>query len=184
MDITEIRPGITLILNKQLFLVVDCEHAKLGRGSAFLRTKLKNLTSGKTIDKTLRNSDKIEKAFIEKKRIQYLYEQNQNYYFMDLETFEDFLLNKDVIEDILPFLKENFELDGMFYEHKLISLQLPSLLELKVTETEPGYRGDTVKQGTKPAKLETGATIQVPLFINIGDIIKVNPHTEEYLGRA
>lgn len=184
MDIAEIRPGITLILNKQLFLVVNCEHAKLGRGSAFLRAKLKNLSSGKTIDKTLRDSDKIDKAFIEKKRIQFLYEQNQHYYFMDLETFEDFPLNKGAIEDILPFLKENLELDGMFYEHKLITLQLPSSLELKVVKTEPGFRGDTIKQGTKPAKLETGATIQVPLFINIGDIIKVNPYTVEYLGRA
>ena len=184
MNIGEVRPGITIILNKELFLVIDCEHAKLGRGSAFLRTKIKSLNSGKIIEKTLRDSDNIEQAFIEKRKVQFLYKDDNIYYFMDLETYDNFPLSKDKIEEIYPWLKENLELEGFYYQNKIINLQLPSALQLKVIQTDPGYRGDTVKQGTKVAKLETGATIQVPLFINIGDILKVNPQTGEYLGRA
>ncbi|MBN2119444.1 MAG: elongation factor P [Candidatus Omnitrophica bacterium] len=184
MNIGEIRAGITIILNKELFLVIAAEHAKLGRGSAFLRAKLKSLDTGKVIDKTLRDSDNVEQAYIEKRKLQFLYKDEPLYHFMDLETYESLILNKEKIDDLTLWLKENLELEGLFFEHRLISLQLPSQLTLKVAQTEPGFRGNTVKQGTKPAKLETGATVQVPLFINIGDIIKVNPESKEYLGRA
>ena len=184
MNIAEVKPGITLILNGELFLVLEAEHAKLGRGSAFLRAKLKSLNTGKVIERTLRDSDNIEQAFIEKKKVQFLYQDGRFYHFMNLETYEDFFLNKEAIEDVIPWLKENLELEGLFYRDKLINLQLPASLELKVVETEPGFRGNTVKQGTKPAKLETGITIQVPLFIEKGEIIKVNPQTGEYLARA
>ena len=184
MNIGEVRAGISIVLDKELFLVLECEHAKLGRGSAFLRSKLKNLNNGKIIERTLRDSDKIEHAFIEKRKVQFLYKDDPNYHFMDLETYENFPLNNDKIEEIIPWLKENLELDGLFFDNHLIYLQLPGALELKIIETDPGYRGDTVKQGTKQAKLETGTTIQVPLFINNGEIVKVNPQTGEYLGRG
>jgi len=171
-------------LNKELFLVLEAEHAKLGRGSAFLRTKLKNLYSGKIIDKTLRDSDSVEPAFIEKKRVQFLYKDESIYHFMDLDTYENFPLNREKIEEVSPWLKENLELEGIFFENKFINLQLPISLELKVNQTEPGFRGNTVKQGTKAARLETGVTVQVPLFVNNGDVIRVNPQTGEYLGRS
>ena len=184
MSISDVRNGVTVILNKELFLVVECEHAKLGRGSAFLRTKLKNLDSGKVIEKTLRDSDNIELAFIEKRKLQFLYKDEPLFHFMDLETYEDLTLAEEKIEDVVIWLKENQIIDGLFFRHRLINLQLPNSLELKVVQTEPGFRGNTVKQGTKPAKLETGATVQVPLFINIGDVIKVDPERIKYLGRA
>lgn len=175
---------MTITLNKELFLVVDCEHAKLGRGSAFLRTKLRNLDTGKVIDKTLRDSDNVEQAFVEKRQLQFLYKDEPLYHFMDLETYEDLTLNKERIESVVLWLKENQTIDGLFFRHRLINLLLPNSLELKVVQTEPGFRGNTVKQGTKPAKLETGATVQVPLFVNVGDVIKVDPEREKYLGRA
>lgn len=184
MNIGDVKAGGTILLNKDLFLVLEAEHAKLGRGSAFLRTKLKNLCSGKIIDKTLRDSDSVEPAFIEKRKVQFLYKDELIYHFMDLGTYENFPLNKEKIEEISPWLKENLELEGIFFENKFINLQLPLSLELKVAQTEPGFRGNTVKQGTKVARLETGVTVQVPLFVNNGDIIKVSPQTGEYLGRA
>ncbi|MFC1514331.1 elongation factor P [Candidatus Omnitrophota bacterium] len=184
MGIGEVKPGTTIILDKELFLVVTCEHAKLGRGAAFLRTKLKSLDSGKVIDKTLRDSDNVQTAFMEKRKLQFLYKDDPHYHFMDLETYEDLVLDKKRIEYESCWLKENQELDGLFFEHRLINLQLPQSLELTVAECEPGFRGNTVKQGTKLAKLETGSAVHVPLFINIGDVIKVNPEEKKYLGRA
>ncbi len=184
MDIADVKSGMTIILNNELFLVLEAEHAKLGRGSAFLRARLKNLDTGKIIEKTLRSSDNIEGAFIEKKKVQFLYKDGDIFHFMNLETYEDFPLNEETIQEIAPWLKENLELEGIFFKERLINLQLPPSLELKVIETEPGFRGDTVKQGTKPAKLETGIVIQVPLFIENNDLIRVNPQTGEYLGRV
>lgn len=184
ISIGEIKPSLPIIYNGQLYIVVDCEHAKLARSSAFCRVKLKNLNTQRIIDCTLRDSDNIEQAFIEERKIQYTYNQGDIYHFLDLETYEDLLLNKNQLEDKLPWLKDSLELTGIFYQGKLITLELPETVELKVIDTEPGFRGDTVKAGTKPAKLETGITINVPLFINSGDIIKVNTKTAEYLSRA
>ena len=136
------------------------------------------------IDCTLRDSDNLEEAFIEKRGLQYLYSDGDIFHFLDLETYEDLVLDKLRIEEKIEWLKDNLELIGLFYNNELINLELPPTLDLKVIETEPGFRGDTVKSGTKPAKLETGLIIQVPLFINKGDIIKVDTHTKEYLGRV
>lgn len=182
--IKDLKPGMTISLNNELYLVLSCEHSKIARGSAFLRTKLKNLNTSAVLEKTLRDSDNIEEAFIEKRKIQFLYKEAQFFHFMDLETYEDLIISEEKIKEEANWLKENLELTGIFFQSKLISLELPSSLELKVTETEPGFRGDTVKSGTKPAKLETGVTIQVPLFIRPGDIIKVNPQTGEYISRG
>jgi elongation factor P len=184
MNISEIKTGTAIIINNELFSVIDCEHAKLGRGSAFLRTKLKKMSTGKIIERTLRDSDKIETAFIEKKKVQFLYKEPPFYHFMDLDTYESFPLEEEKIQDITLWLKENLELEGLFHNGTLINLELPGSLNLKVIQTDPGLRGDTVKQGTKPAKLETGAVIQVPLFISQGEAVRVNPQTQEYLGRA
>lgn len=184
MNIAEIKPGMTVTLNKELFQVINCQHAKLGRGGSFVRSKMKSLISGKILEKTLRNSDNVEPAFIEKRKLQFLYKEDSTYHFMNLESYEDLIMDKDKIPELTDWLKENMELEGIFFENRLISLEMASSIELKVVETEPGFKGDTVKQGTKPAKLETGAVVNVPIFINIGELIKVNPYTSEYLGRS
>jgi len=184
ISISELKPSITIIYNKDLYIVIDCEHAKIARGSAFCRVKLKNLKTSQIRDCTLRDSDNIERAFVEKRKLQYLYNQSDHYHFLDLETYEDLILDKSHITDKIIWLKDHLELIGLFYQHQLIDLELPLSLELRVVETAPGFRGDTVKAGTKPAKLETGLTINVPLFINKGDIIKVDTRSKEYLGRA
>lgn len=184
MVIGELRPGITISYNGELYLIVNCEHAKIARGPAFCRAKLKNLKTAQVIERTLRDSDKVEQAFIEKRKLQYLYHQADQYHFMDLVTYEDIALHRLRISDKVLWLKDNLELIGLFYEDKLIDLEFPSSLVFKVIETEPGIKGDTVKQSTKPAKLETGLVINVPIFINSGENIKVDTRTKDYLGRA
>ncbi|MCD6583343.1 MAG: elongation factor P [Candidatus Omnitrophica bacterium] len=184
LSISSLRPGISIKYNNEIFTILECEHAKLGRGSAFCRTRLKNLRTSQVIDCTLRDSDNIEEAFIEKRGLQYLYSDGDIFHFLDLETYEDLVLDKLRIEEKIEWLKDNLELIGLFYNNELINLELPPTLDLKVVETEPGFRGDTVKSGTKPAKLETGLIIQVPLFINKGEVIRVDTRTKEYLGRV
>jgi elongation factor P len=184
ISIGELKPSMAIIYNKELYIVIDCEHAKIARGAAFCRAKIKNLKTSQILECTLRDSDNVERAFIEKRKLQYLYNQGDLYHFLDLETYEDLILNKSYVANSVVWLKDNLELNGLFYEHKLIDLELPLSIELKVIETAPGFRGDTVKGGTKSAKLETGLTINVPLFVNNGDIIKVDTRNKVYLGRV
>ncbi len=184
IPIGEIRPGTAIIYNKELYTVLSCEHAKIARGSAFCRAKLKNLKTSQTLDCTLRDSDNIEKAYIEKREMQYQYNDGNLYHFLDMLTYNDLTLDDSHIGNNVCWLKDNLELTGLFYENELVGLELPMNLELKVAETTPGFRGDTVKTGNKPATLETGLVINVPLFINSNDIIKVDTRTKEYLGRA
>jgi len=183
ISIGELKPAMAIIYNGELCSILDCEHAKLGRGSAFCRVKIKNLKTGQIRDCTLRDSDNVQIAFIEKKKLQYLYTSDIHYHFLNLETYEDLVLDESQISDKTDWLKDNFELTGLYYKSELIDLEIPLSLELKVVETMPGYRGNTVKAGTKTAKLETGLVITVPLFINNGDILKVDTRTREYLGR-
>ena len=184
MPIGEIRPDTTIIYNDGLYVVLSCEHAKIARGSAFCRAKLKNLKTSQTLDCTLRDSDNIEKAYIEKRKMQYQYNDDNLYHFLDMETYNDLTLDDSHIGNNACWLKDNLELIGLFYDNDLVDLELPASLVLKVTETTPGFKGDTVKAGNKPATLETGLVINVPLFINSGDIIKVDTRTKEYLSRA
>ena len=183
ISIGELKPAVTIIYNDELYNILDCEHAKLGRGSAFCRVKIKNLKTGQIRDCTLRDSDNVQIAFIEKRKLQYLYASDIHYHFLDLKTYEDLVLDESQISDKIDWFKDNLELTGLYYENELIGLEMPLSLELKVVETMPGYRGNTVKAGTKAAKLETGLVINVPLFINNGDILKVDTQTREYLGR-
>ena len=184
MSISELRPSITILIDNQIYTVLECEHAKLGRGSAFCRVKLKNLKTAEVRECTLRDSDKIEEAFIEKRQLQYTYQEGEIFHFLDLDTYEDLTLERKTMEDKVIWLKDNLELTGLFYNNELINLELPQTVEMKVVEVEPGFKGDTVKAGTKPAKLETGVVIQVPLFVNQGDIIKVDTRKKEYVGRV
>jgi len=184
MNIGGIRPGMALLVDKELFQVVSCEHSKLARGSAFSRVKLRNYGSGKIFERTLRDSDDVETAQIDRRKIQYLYSDGNTYHFMEMNTFEELALDEDHIGDSRLWLKENTEMTGLFYDSHMITLELPAALDLKIEETDPGVRGDTVRSGTKPARLETGAVIQVPLFIDRGETVTVNPHTGEYQSRA
>jgi len=179
-----LRPSISIVFNEEIYTVLECEHAKLGRGSAFCRVKLKNLKTSQVLDFTLRDSDKIKEAFIERRRLQYLYREENIFHFLDLETYNDFIIGIERIKDKIIWLKDNLELTGLFYNNELINLELPKVVELKVIETEPGFKGDTVKAGTKPAKLESGLVISVPLFINVQDTIKVDTERKEYIGRV
>lgn len=183
ISIGELKPSIAIVYNDKLYTILSCEHAKLGRGAAFCRVKIKNLKNGQIRDCTLRDSDNIKIAFIEKRKLQYLYASSVYYHFLDLKTYEDLILDQPQISDKIDWLKDDLELTGLYYKHELVGLEIPLSLELKVVETTPGYRGNTVKAGTKAAKLETGLVINVPLFINNGDILKVDTRTREYLGR-
>jgi len=170
--------------NDELYTILSCEHSKIARGSAFCRAKLKNLKTSQTLDCTLRDSDNIKKAFIEKRKLQYLYTQGDIYHLLDLETYEDLTLHVSNIVEKIMWLYDNVELNGIFYKNRLLDLELPGSMVLEVIETEPGFRGDTVKAGTKSAKLKTGLMVNVPLFINTGDKVKVDTKTKEYLSRA
>ncbi|MBD3264770.1 MAG: elongation factor P [Candidatus Omnitrophica bacterium] len=184
ISISDIKPSTAIVYNGELYAVLSCEHAKIARGSAFCRVKLKNFKTSQVLDCTLRDSDNIDSAFIEKKKLQYIYSENERYHFMDLETYEDLILHLSAVKDKTEWLKDNIQIYGIFYENELIDLELPLSIELKVIDTEPGFRGNTVKGGTKPAKLETGLVINVPLFVDKGDTVKVDTRTKEYLGRV
>ena len=184
LSIADLKPGISILYNGEIYTIIDCEHAKLARGSAFCRAKLKNLKTSQVMEYTLRDSDKIEEAFIERRNLQYTYREADIFHFMDLETYDDLILEKEKIEDKIIWLKDNLQLTGIFFNSELINLELPRMIELKVIETEPGFRGNTVKSGVKPAKLETGLIINVPLFINTGEIIKVDTQEKKYIERV
>ncbi|NQT05982.1 MAG: elongation factor P [Candidatus Omnitrophica bacterium] len=180
----DLKNGLVIKIDGQLFSVVQFQHIKPGKGGAFVRTKLKNLKSGAVLDRTFREVERIEEAFIEEKDLQYLYGADGHFHFMDNETYDQFTIEKDVIGDNVKYLKENLHIFAYFHDHNIVSISLPSSIDLKVTDTEPGIRGDTAKGGNKPATVETGARILVPLFINSGEIIKVDTRTGKYLGRA
>jgi len=180
----ELRNGITFELDGELFVVISYQHIKPGKGSPFVRVKVKSLESGNVIERTFRPEEKFEKAFLERKPMQYLYKEGNNYVFMDLETYEQFYLSEEDAGDNSNFLKENLEIQVVFYKNKPVSVELPNFVELQVIETEPGVKGDTATSAMKPAVLETGYKLQVPLFVNVGDVIKVDTRTGEYLERV
>jgi len=167
-----------------LYQITSYQHLKLGRGSAQVRLRLKNIPEGHVIERTFQASEKFIPARLEYRPAQFLYEEGELYYFMDKESFEQIPLGKDQIEEALPFLKEGMELEVLVYKEKPVGIELPVAVELKVKETGPSFKGDTATAGGKPAELETGFTIQVPMFINTGDIIKVDTRTGEYLERV
>jgi elongation factor P len=183
-SINEIKSGLTILVDGDIYQVIEYQHVKPGKGGAFVRTKLRNLRSGNVQEKTFRGDEKIEEAFIEERKLQYLYESGGIYHFVDQENFEEITMAKEDLGDKIKFLKDNLEVNAYFYKDETLTINLPNFIEVKITHTEPGIKGDTAKSGTKPAKIETGATIQVPLFIDIGDKIKVDTRTGEYVERV
>ncbi len=181
---SDIRKGLRIEINEEPYSIVDFLHVKPGKGGAFIRTKLKNLKTGAVIDKTFRSGEKLKKADLEEKEMQYLYLDGDIYNFMDNETYEQIGINSSKIEDEKAFLKDNTNVKVLFFKGEAISIDLPTFVELEVTHTEPGLKGDTASSASKPATLETGYTLNVPLFINIGDILKIDTRTGEYVERV
>lgn len=184
IDAGELKKGITILLDGQLYQVLDYNHIKMGRGSAQIRIRLRDIKGGHTIERSFQASEKFAKVFLERRPVQFLYRDGDLYHFMDSETYEQFAVEKSLMGDALNYLKENMNLELLIYKGTVIGVELPVSVELKVTETGPGFKGNTASAGGKPAKLETGLTIQVPFFINTGDMIKVDTRTGEYLERV
>jgi elongation factor P len=181
----DFRNGMTLQMEGGLFTITYFQHVKPGKGGAFVRTKLKNVLTGAVLERTFRSGEKVDEVRLEHRPVQYSYTDGQLFYFMDQETFEIVPLSEDVIGgDQLRYLKENLECEGLVHNDRIISVELPYFVELEIVETDPGVRGDTAQGGTKPAKLETGAVVQVPLFLNEGDVIRVDRREDKYLERA
>lgn len=180
---SDIRNGLKIELNGQPFEIVDFLHAKYGRGGAHIRTKLKNLITGAVIEHTFRSGEKIARPDLETKELQFLYKEGDQLIFMDLGSYEQIYVNEGSLGGKGSFLSEGQEVKGLTYQGQVIDLGLSASVVLEVVDTEPGLKGDTVSGATKPATLETGLTIQVPLFINTGDKVKVDTRTNEYLGR-
>ncbi len=180
----EFRNGITFEYEGNVYQVVEFQHVKPGKGAAFVRTKLKNVINGGVVEKTFRPTDKMPKAHIERKDMEYLYQDGDLFYFMDQETYEQTPLNTAQLGDALKFVKENMLVKILSYKGNVFGVEPPNFVELQVTATEPGFKGDTSTGATKPATLETGAEIAVPLFIDNGDMIRVDTRTGEYMERA
>jgi elongation factor P len=180
----DLRPGTKIAIDNTPYLVVEYQHHKPGKGGAMVRTKLRNLRSRALIDRTFRPDEKLAPARIEERRAQFLYRQGDDHICMDAETFEQFAVTGQQLGEAGAFLNEAMEVTILFYHEEVIGVDLPVTVELTVIETEPGVRGDTVSGGSKPAKLETGATIQVPLFVNVGTRVRVDTRTGTYVARA
>lgn len=180
----DVRKGVTIEYNGNVYVVVDFQHVKPGKGAAFVRTRLKNVMTGAVLERTFSPTDKYPNAHIETREMQYLYNDGQLYYFMDVETYEQLPLNHDQVEDAIDFIVENENVKVRFFKGAPFSVEAPNFVELTVTHTEPGVRGDTATGTTKPAELETGYKINVPLFVNEGDRIRVDTRTGEYMERV
>ena len=179
----EFKKGLKIQFDGQPYAIVDFQHVKPGKGGAFVRTKLKHMRQGRVIDNTFRAGEKVALVDFDEKRMQYLY-RDDRYHFMDLETYDQISLSPEEVGDARDFLKDDTEVEILFIDGSPVTVELPNFIELGIAETDPGIRGDTASGGSKPARLETGAVVQVPLFLNEGDVVKVDTPSGEYLGRV
>ena len=184
VSINEIRPGLTILLNGQIYVIQTYQHVKPGKGAAFVRTKLRNFKDGRVLEKTFKGDEKLEDAFIEERKLQHLYHSDKIYHFMDQESFEQVSISKDILGEHSKFLKDNLQITAYSYKGEILNIALPTFIELKIIHTEPGVRGDTAKSAVKLATMETGATVWVPLFIQVGDTIKIDTRSAEYIERV
>lgn len=180
----DFRNGMTFQMDNELWKILEFLHVKPGKGGAFVRTKLRRLSDGAVIEHTFRAGERIEEVRLIARQMQYLYESNGLYYFMDEETYDQHPLNRELLEETIPFLKENMVVKVLWHKEQPLWVEIPQFVELEIAKTDPGVRGDTVTGGSKPAELETGLTIQVPLFMNVGDVVRVDTTTGEYLTRV
>ncbi len=184
VDTSQFRNGLKIILDGEPFTIVYFQHVKPGKGGAFVRTKVKNLRTGRTLDRRFRSGEKVEEADIEDRKMQYLYQDGEQLVFMDMETYEQTPFSGDQVGEGVKFLKENLDVDVLFWNGKPINVELPNFIQAVITECEPGEKGDTASNVTKPATLETGAVVQVPLFIKQGETIRVDTRSGEYVERV
>ncbi len=180
----DFRNGVTIVIEGHLWTVIEFLHVKPGKGSAFVRTRLKNVKTGSTVERTFRAGEKLERATVDNRDMQMLYNDADGYHFMDTESYENITLQRDLIGDPADFLKDGMRVAMQFHDGTPIGVDLPAHVELKVEETDPGFKGDTATGTTKPAKLETGATVSVPLFVNPGDMIRIDTRDRRYIGRV
>lgn len=180
----DFKNGVTVEIDGNIYQILEFQHVKPGKGAAFVRTKLKNIISGGVVEKTFRPTEKFPKAHIDRKDMQYLYRDGNLFNFMDVETYDQIALNEDVVGDSLKFVKENEVVKICSHNGNVFSVEPPLFVELAITETEPGFKGDTAQGATKPATVETGAIVMVPLFVEQGDVLKIDTRSGEYLSRV
>jgi len=184
MDTSDFRNGLSIIYDNDIYTIIEFQHVKPGKGGAFVRSRLKNLRTGATIDKTWRAGEKMDQAILERRPMQFLYEQDGDYFLMDMDTFEQIAVDLNKIGSQAKYLKENTTVQVVSHRDEIIGVSVPDFMELEVVQTDPGVRGDTASGGSKPATVEGGAVIQVPFFVNIGDRVKVDTRTDNYLERV
>jgi len=184
MDTSDFRNGVHIIQDGDIFTIVEFQHVKPGKGGAFVRTKIKNVRTGAVLDKTFRAGERMEQAYLERKPMQYTYSQGDEYFLMDMDSYEQVGVPGSLLGDQVKYLKEGTELSVIIYDGSIIGVEMPFFVEIEVKETAPGVRGNTAAGGTKPARLETGAVIQVPFFVNAGDVVKVDTRSDQYLERV
>lgn len=184
ISVNDFKTGLTIEVDGGIWRVLEFQHVKPGKGAAFVRSKLRNLRTDSIQEKTFRAGEKVGRAQIDNRKMQYLYDDGGSYVFMDTQTYEQLAIPQETIEHELQFLKENMEVNIVMYENEILGVELPNNVELEVTSTQPGIRGDTVSGGSKPATLETGAVVNVPLFINEGDLLVINTQDGSYVSRV
>lgn len=184
IDTSEFRKGLKIELEGEPFVIVDFQHVKPGKGSAFVRTRLKSLTTGNVLEKTFKSGDKVGAPDLEEKTMQYLYHEGDNYLFMDQKNYEQISMDREALGDAVNYLKDELVVRVLFHNGRSIGVELPTFVEMKVVEAKPGVRGDTATGGTKPATMETGVIVQVPLFVEQGEIIKVDTRDGSYVERV
>jgi elongation factor P len=184
VDTSQFRNGLKLILDGQPFVMTFFQHVKPGKGGAFVRTKVKNLLNGRVLERNFRSGERVEVADIEERRMQYLYLDGESLVFMDQESFDQIPFSADVVGEARRFLKENTEIEALFWNGKPVNVELPAFVELRVARCDPGLKGDTASGATKPATLETGAVVNVPLFVKEGDVLRIDTRTGEYVDRV
>jgi elongation factor P len=184
IDTSDFRNGLGIELDGNVFTIVEFQHVKPGKGGAFVRTRLKNVRSGAVLEKTFRAGERMEQAILDRRPMNYLYNQDGEYFFMDMETFDQISVPRSLLGDSVKYLKEETEVQVLRHNDQVIGVDIPLFMELEVVEADPGLRGDTASGGSKPARLETGAVVQVPLFIGVGERIRVDTRTDTYLERA
>ena len=183
VDTSQFRNGLKVILDGQPFVITFFQHVKPGKGGAFVRTKVKNLLNGKVLDRNFRSGERLDEADIEEKRMQYLYLDGESLIFMDQESFDQIPFSAEIVGDARKFLKENMEVEALFWNGKPVNVELPTFVVLRVARCDPGLKGDTASGATKPATLETGAVVNVPLFIKEGETLRIDTRTGEYVER-
>ncbi|HOP73529.1 MAG TPA: elongation factor P [Bacillota bacterium] len=184
ISVTDFKTGLTIEIDGELYTVVEFMHVKPGKGAAFVRSKLKNVRTGFTVERTFNSNEKVETARIEYREMQFLYKMDNDYTFMDTETYEQLTIPENKMGDATKYLKENMICEIQIYQHEILGVQLPNTVELEVVETDPSFKGDTATGGSKPATLETGVVVNVPFFVEVGDIIAVDTRSNQYLKRV